>query len=365
VVNYAGRQVLVTGATGFIGARLAERLAFEEKASVRALVRDMRKSVWLSRSPMELVVGDVTEKLSLEKAVAGCDIVFHCVGIGGSSETCKAVNTEGTRNVLEAAQAAGVKRLVYLSSVAVYGPSLPDHADETAPSVRTGASYGDSKVEAEELISRFVLDHSMTVIVLQPTFVWGPRSEWFTVDPIRQMAAGAWQLVDEGQGTCHAVYVDNLVDAIMLAGLRPSLKSGEKFLVTDDQPCTWGEFWLAHARMVGKSSLPSFPSTRTAKHPIRLLDRWLWKFRDWLGDHCPDTGPFRYVVLAPRYVIRKGTALLRVKTIYSDWDLIKYARRYNVDIAKAKMQLGYNPKVSRADGMQEIERWLRDQRIIS
>lgn len=364
-MNYAGLHVLVTGATGFIGARLAERLAFETKASVRALVRDMRKSVWLSRSPMELVVGDVTQKASLEKAMAGCDIVFHCVGIGGSDETCRAVNIEGTRNVLEAAQAAGVKRVVYLSSIAVYGPSLPDHADETAPLVRTGAPYGDSKVEAEEFISRFVLDHSLAVIVLQPTFVWGPRSEWFTVDPIRQMAKGTWQLVDGGRGTCHAVYVDNLVDAALLAGHRQAIKSGERFIVTDDQPCTWGEFWLAQARMVGKNSLPSFPSARTSRHPIRILDRWLWKFRDWLGDHCPDTGPIRYVVLAPRYVIRKAAGLWGGQTIYSDWDLTKYARRYKVDIGKAKMQLGYIPKVSTAEGMREIEHWLRDQRIIS
>lgn len=361
MVNYAGLEVLVTGATGFIGARLAERLAFETEASVRALVREVRKSVWLSRSPIELVIGDVTQKASLEKAMAGCDIVFHCVGIGGSAETCRAVNVEGTQNVLEAAQAAGVKRVVYLSSIAVYGPSLPDHADETASLVRTGAPYGDSKVEAEELISRFVLDHSLNVIVLQPTFVWGPRSEWFTVDPIRQMAKGTWQLVDEGRGTCHAVYVDNLVDAALLAGHRHSIKSGERFIITDDQPCTWGEFWLAHAKMIGKSSLPSFPSTKSTKHPIRILDRWLWKFRDWLGDHCPDTGPFRYVVLAPRYVIRRAAGLWGGQTIHSDWDLVKYGRVYNLSVEKARLTLGYVPRVSREQGMRETQQWMTDQ----
>jgi nucleoside-diphosphate-sugar epimerase len=363
MVDYAGKSVLVTGATGFIGGRLAERLAFEQRAQIRLLIRDWRHAVWASRLPAHFIEGDVTQPDSLAEAVRGCEIVFHCVATGGSAEDCRRTNVEGTRNVLRAAQAAGVQRVVYLSSIAVHGPNPPEDADELAPLVRTGAPYGDSKVEAEELIAQFVREHSLPVVLVRPTFVWGPRSWSFTIEPVQQIMAGTWQLVDQGLGTCHAVYIDNLTDALLAAGVSPGI-DGEAFLITDDQPCTWAEFFYSYARMAGVRLLPSFPSKWLENHFVRRLDRRLERIHAALYDRMPGFEPVRVCCRAICYLIRRYRRRVDPNTIFGDWDLIKYARVGRLNTRKAQERLGYAPRIARVEGMRLTELWLRDQRIL-
>lgn len=364
MVSYGGKRVLVTGATGFIGGRLAERLVFEHHAEVRTLIRDWRRGVWLTRLPVEVVEGDVAKRESLDKAMAGCEIVFHCVGVGGDPGTCTETNVTGTRHVLEAAAACGVKQVVYLSSVVVHGPSPVEDADERAPLVRTGNAYGDSKIAAEEAIAEFTRAHPLPVVILRPTFVWGPRSEWFTVDPIRQIVSGTWQLVDGGTGTCNAVYVDNLVDAILLAG-QTRAAAGEAFLITDDQPSTWADFFGEYARMVGKSALPSVTSKWVMSSAIRNVDRAFATSLQLLDNHWPAREPWRFSFRAAHYGIRRVRRVLGTQTCFGVWDLLKYARQGVLSSSKAKTVLGYRPSVSIAEGMRETERWLRDQRLIA
>lgn len=364
MVDYKAKSILVTGATGFIGGRLAERLAFESQAEVRLLVHDWRHAVWVSRLHAQLMEGDVTRPDSLAKAIHGCEVVFHCAGVGGSPETCQRINRDGTRHVLEAALAANVRRVVYLSSVAVHGPNPPENADESAPLVRTGNAYGDSKIDAEETISSFAKGHALGVVILRPTFVWGPRSQYFSIAPVRQILAGTWRLVDQGLGTCHAVYVDNLVDAMLLAGVSPDV-DGAAFLIADDPPCSWADFFLAYAAMVGVRSVPSISATGLKDRAARRLNRALGRFHDFLGDHLPGFEPARLSCRATRLLLRRGRRVLFGSAPdFSEWDLSKYARRGTLNINKAREQLGYIPRISRSEGMRLTEAWLRDQRII-
>jgi nucleoside-diphosphate-sugar epimerase len=363
MVDYTGKRVLVTGATGFVGGRLAEHLAFSRQADLTLLVRDWRKAVWASRLPARLVDGDVTEPDSLAKAMADCQIVFHCVGVGGDLETCMRINREGTLNVLKAAAAAGVERVVYLSSIAVHGPNPPDNADERAPFVRTGSPYGDSKVAAEEALASFIAKTPLPVVTLRPTFVWGLGSPWFTLWPIRQMREGNWQLVDEGKGSCHAVHVDNLVHAMLLAGLAPRV-AGEAFLVTDNQEGTWGEFFLSYARMLGGIHLSSVSSARKRGSFIRWIKRITKRIHDGLSNRMPSSRlvglPFRATRLMTRQMLRWcGTV-----PVFDDWDLIKYGRRGALNTRKATERLGYIPQITREEGMRMTEAWLRDQRLL-
>lgn len=363
MVTHVGKTILITGATGFIGGRLAERLVFEHGCEVRALVRDWRKAVWLSRLPLTVVEGDVTIPSSLQRAMQGCDIVFHCVGVGGSAEACQQTNVQGTLNVLEAAVAAGVTRVVYLSSHAVLGPNPPADAGDGSPMVRTGAAYGDSKVAAEEAIAEFRRGNPLDVVILRPTFVWGPRSEWFTVHPVRQMRQNAWQLVNRGSGTCHAVYVDNVVDAMLIAARAPNV-AGEAFLITDDSPCTWADFFLNYARMLGKPSLPSVYPPLVRSRAVKALDRLLVRTSNSLEYRMPRLEPFRFACRLTVFGIRHFRRLVGTHTDLGEWDLVKYARRAPLDTAKARSVLGYRPSTSLAEGMRQTEVWLRDQRII-
>lgn len=360
MVSFQNTGILVTGGTGFIGGRLVERLALEEKACVRVLVHNWHKATWVSRTTATLLGGDVNDFESLTAAMAGCQVVFHCVGVGGSREDCWRVNVDGTKNVLEAARVVGVQRVVYLSSIAVHGPAPPDNANENAPFVRTGASYGDSKIAAEEVLWEFAKSSTVEITVLRPTFVWGPCSCWFTVAPVQEMKAGKFCLIEQGKGTCHAVHVDNLVDAMLLAAQKPEA-IGEAFIITDQQPCTWAEFFHEYAAMLGIARLPSVPlkHIRLAKRIDRVLGG-LYSNLSWR----PTIEPLRTLMRASRFSLRLVRRPLTPFVEFSDWDVAKFLRRGDLDTSKSRDRLGYRARLSRKEGMRDVEIWLRDQNII-
>jgi nucleoside-diphosphate-sugar epimerase len=360
MVGYSGRRILITGGTGFVGGRLAERLALEERAKVRVLVHDWPKAVWVSRADVELVQGDIRDIDLVAQAMQGCEIVFHCVGVGGTPDNCRSINVEGTRNVLKSAVDAGVERVVYLSSIAVHGPNPPNNANERDEFRLTGSPYGDSKVMAERVVWQFWQEHRLPVVVVRPTFVWGPRSAGFTMLPVNRMKLGRWFLVDSGRGACHAVYIDNLVDALLLTGVTPGAV-GEAFLITDGKGCTWAEFFGHYAQMLGLRKLPSVRSdlSRFTLPVAEYINGALAKF-----DYIPAHEPARILVRSVRWGLRVTARWIFPDDSLDSWDLLKYARRGQLNTAKARTILGYIPRFSLAEGMRETEAWLRDQRVI-
>src|SRR4051794_3341526 len=117
-----GRTVLVTGATGFIGGRLVEHLIRTEGAHVRALVRNFSKAARLARFAVEMVPGDLLAPDAVERAVAGCDTIFHCAyPNGGDEATRRAVTARGVELLFDAATRHRVRRVVHTSTISVYG----------------------------------------------------------------------------------------------------------------------------------------------------------------------------------------------------------------------------------------------------
>jgi nucleoside-diphosphate-sugar epimerase len=324
------------------------------------LVRDPSKAIWPAGLGIELIQGDVRDPVSIAQAVRECEVIFHCAVGGGSRDACMAINVGGTRNVLQAAADTEVGRVVHLSSIAVQGPSPPDNADEQDEFRLTGNIYGDSKVAAEKEVWEFWQQRRLPIVVIRPTFVWGLGSPLFTVKQVQCMKSGEWFLVDRGRGTCHAVYIDNLVDALLLAGVK-SAAVGEAFLITDGRPCTWAEFFGHYARMVGVRRLPSVSSfaARLAFRVVAFIDRLL----DKVGP-TPAKQPSRTFIRS----VRRGLQLIRYcparYAVFDHWDLTKYARRGDLNISKSRTLLGYAPRYSLEEGMRNTENWLRDHGII-
>jgi nucleoside-diphosphate-sugar epimerase len=251
----AGRRVLVTGGSGFIGGRLVERLIVEHGAEVRVLVRNLAAAARLVRFPVTVARGDVTNAGDVEAAVRGCDLVFHCAyGTTGSQKRRAWINTEGTRRLLEAARAAGVKRAVHLSTLMVYGQTGDGDLDETAPRRRFGNPYSDSKLAAE----RIALASGVPVAVLQPTAVYGPYGGVWTEAVLKTLKSGRQILVDGGDGLANPVYVDDLVSAMLLASVVDGA-AGEAFLVSSEERVTWKTLYGRFARMLGDA--PRTPRT--------------------------------------------------------------------------------------------------------
>ena len=263
----AGRTALVTGAGGFIGGRLVERLVVEHGAAVKVLVRNLAGAARLARFPLTIVRGDVTSPADLETATQGCEIVFHCAyGTSGSQKHRAWVNTEGTRRVLAAARTAGARRIVHLSTLMVYGHTADGDLDESAPRRRFGNPYSDSKLEAE----RIALSSGLPVAVLQPTAVYGPYGGVWTAAVLAALKTGRQILVDGGGGCANAVYVDDLVSAMLLAAVQEGAV-GEAFLISGEEPVTWRELYGRFEQMLG-----SRPRTvdMTADEALKYWRRW-------------------------------------------------------------------------------------------
>lgn len=246
-----GKKILVTGASGFIGGRLVERLVRHHGADVRVLVRGAASAARLARLPVDFVLGDVTRSTDLDRACAGREIVFHCAyGTSGSQKHRAWVNKAGTERTLEAARRAGAARVVALSTLMVYGQTGDGDLDETAPRRRFGNAYSDSKLAAEQIALQYAKSGRVPVAVLQPTAVYGPWGGVWTVQPLQTLKTGRMILVNGGDGLANAVYVDDLVSAMLLAAVRDEAV-GEAFLISGPEAVPWSELYGRFARMLG------------------------------------------------------------------------------------------------------------------
>lgn len=237
-------KILVTGATGFIGSRLCELLSLEYRLPYRALVRDFSRAARIARLDPELVAGDMSDAASLARAVEGCDAVVNLAH--GDDEGARKQTTQ----LVQACTAAGVRRLVHVSSMAVHGPAPgPEVLTEAnAPIRRWGEAYSDAKAAAEAVVVAAGNRGALETVVLRPTIVYGPYS--FFVTPVVQDARNGFvSLIDGGRGICNAVYVDDVCEAIMAALDREDANGGA-FLLNGDDRMSWREFITTFAGMV-------------------------------------------------------------------------------------------------------------------
>lgn len=271
------RPALVTGATGFIGRHLAERLLAEGQRP-RLLVRDPARLAPALRAGAELVVADLADQAALDAALEGVGHVFHCaanVATWGSWESFEAVNVQGLARLLAAAQGRISGRFVHLSSMDVYGfPPTPQ--DETAPAEGGAFFYGRSKAQGEALLRAFAARHGLEHVVLRPGNVIGPGAQFISRlgDELR---AALMLKIGHGRADFGFLYVDNLVDCLLWAAQAPQAR-GQCFNVRDPVTVDWARFIADLKRGVrGRALVLDLPfglsdlAARVMEAPWRLL----------------------------------------------------------------------------------------------
>ena len=234
---------LVTGATGFIGGHLTHRLV-HEGYRVRCLVRPTSDTSTLEGLDVEVVVGDLTRASTLARAADGCRYVLHggaLVSDWATTQEVTRVNVEGTRNLLEASVGASVSRFVHISTTDVYGYPGGTAIDETYPATRFRNWYAQTKLAAEREVRRAETAHKLDAVLLRPSTVYGPRSIEVVGEIARAIRGGNMFLVDGGRAIAGLCFIDNLIDAVLLA-LRHEAAPGHAFNATDGLEITWREF---------------------------------------------------------------------------------------------------------------------------
>jgi nucleoside-diphosphate-sugar epimerase len=238
------QKVLITGASGFIGTRLCERLHLYHRTPFRAGVRNFGNAARIARLGAEMAPVNLLKAETVEAALEGCDAVVH-LAHGDDAEAPRA-----TQNLIQACQKAGIRRFVHVSSMSVHGPSPgPECAvEESATIGRYGESYCDSKAEEERLVQAAISRDHFPAVVLRPTVVYGPHSA-FVLQVAAAAKLGSVSLIDNGAGICNAVYVDDVCGAIY-AALNKDRALGCTMFINGDERITWEQFTSTFARLI-------------------------------------------------------------------------------------------------------------------
>jgi NAD dependent epimerase/dehydratase len=233
-MNYQNKNVLITGAGGFIGSHLAERLA-REGAKVTALVHynALGSNGWLDSSPlrneMKIVAGDICDPGFMHSIIEDQEIVFHLAALIAipysyvAPESYVRTNVVGTLNVLQAARRCGVERVLHTSTSEVYGTALYVPIDEKHP-LQGQSPYSASKIGADKMAESFYLSFDTPVVTVRPFNTFGSRQSARAVIPtiLSQILTKGEVKLGSLTPTRDLNYVDNTVDGYMAAGLNPA-----------------------------------------------------------------------------------------------------------------------------------------------
>lgn len=231
-------KILVTGATGFVGRHLVEAL-LKRGEKVACLVRSKEKKFPFDKKKVEIKLGDLRVLGSLREALREIDIVYHLAAISGKSATAEdlyqRVNVEGTRNILEAAKKAKVKRFIFVSSAAVTGRLMHVPGSEVSPYGPTNG-YERSKVGCEKLVLEAIERDHFPAVIIRPGSIYGPRNIGSNMANFLKMAAkGFCILPGNGKNFWDMVYISDAVDGLILAGVKEKAV-GETFILTGSKP---------------------------------------------------------------------------------------------------------------------------------
>jgi nucleoside-diphosphate-sugar epimerase len=306
----------ISGGAGFLGLHLARRL-LAEGHEVRTLDIVPLDDAELERSVEELR-GDIREGAAVNELVTGAEVVVHAAAalpIQASRESIRSVNVTGTENVLQAARDAGVRRVVFISSTAVYGVPDKHPIEEDDPLVGVGW-YGESKIDAEGLCRVAAVE---TTIIRPKTFIGPERLGVFEIlfDWIRE--GRRIYILGKGHNRYQLLAVEDLVDAIVRAATEAGA-AGETF-------------------NVGATEFGTVRSDLQA-----------------LIDHAGSSSRLRPVPAKPAELVLRGLELLRLSPL-AEWHYKTAHRDSFVDVAKAQRLLGWQPRLSNRDALIETYDW--------
>jgi len=316
---------LVTGSNGFIGSHLVEKL-LQMKQEVFCLVRKTSNLQWIKKLPVTFVEGDVTNFNSLLSAVKDIDYIFHIGGIvrARSEAEFYQINHIGTENLLAAClqQHINLKKFIYVSSQAAAGPCLykkPRHESDPDQPISV---YGKSKLKAESAVLNY--QHHFPITIIRPPSVYGPRDDDI-LEIFKYVRLGVKLLSGMREKYISLIHISDLVDGIILAS-QNDRSNGKVYFISNDEYYSIAEIQSAIAQAMNIKTI-------TIRAPEILIDL-LAAMSETIAK------------------IRRRAALLN-----KDKALEMKQRFWLVDNSRIKNELGFSPKISLQDGIEETLKW--------
>ena len=329
-------KVLVTGATGFIGSFVAEKL-LAKGYTVRCIVRKTSNLRWLEGKNFEFIEGSLKDKASLEKAVEGVDYVYHIAGNTSAKNLDGYMkgNCEGTINLLEAviSKAPNIKRFLYVSSQTASGPALAaDKPTEVDMPMNPITDYGISKKQAEEAIHSYSKNYTgkLPFTIVRPPAVYGPRdTEIYSI--FKMIKSGFIAYMGFNHKLVSIVHVDDLSDGI-IAAAESNNTIGKTYFVSSEIFYDWKDVYQIMKQELGKKFVISIH----LPHSLVLAAGAISGFFGYFSKKPP---VFNY---------QKGIDFIQQYWICS--------------VKKSTEDFGYRQKVSIEQGIADTVKWYKDMK---
>ncbi|MCF6246769.1 MAG: NAD-dependent epimerase/dehydratase family protein [Desulfobacula sp.] len=330
----AAQKVLVTGGGGFLGKAIVKKL-LKNNIEVSSFARSYYTS--LDDLGVLQIQGDLSDKAAVEAAVKNIDAVFHVAakpGLWGPYEDYYKANVIGTENVILACQKYKIGQLIYTSSPSViFSESDQENIDETVPYPENYlAHYPATKALAEKLVSQ-AAKNGLPSITIRPHLIWGPEDNHLFPKLIQR--AGRLKMIGRKDDLVDTIYVDNAADAHSLAFQKlsenPTL-SGNIYFVSQDDPISKWKLVNAFFEIAGKPPIRGHVSARTAFIAGSVFE-------------------FVYKLLG----IKKDPPMTK-------FGAAELSASHWFNISKAKKDLGYVPRISTQQGLENLRQWYSSQR---
>ena len=326
-------KVLVTGANGFTGSYLIKILV-NRGYEVRGIVRQTSDLSNIKGLPIELYYADISSHPNFDDAFQDIDIVFN-IGAAYRVEGVPEkyfwdVNLEGTRKLLDAAKKKGIKRFVHCSTVGVQGNVKKIPSKENDP-YNPGDYYQKSKLAGEKLVLQYYKD-GLPVTIIRPTGIYGPGDTRY-LKFFKYINNGKFIMIGDGKTYHHLVYVEDLVEGILLAGEKKEAV-GEIFTIGGEGYLTLSEL----AKKIAEALDKPYP------HKINIP---VWPV--WFG------GLLCEMICKPLGI---NPPLFRRRVDF-------FVKNRAFDISKAKKLLGFQPKVTLEEGLRKTANWYKNQGFLN
>lgn len=318
------KSILVTGATGFAGGALAKKLV-DQGNQVIALVRETSNIDYLKSIGVALAYGDIVDRAAVIKAADGVDIIYHVAAVyrtaGHPDEYYESVNIGGVQNVIDAALEHKVSRTVHCSTIGVHGDIDEIPSNEESP-FNPGDIYQRTKLTGEELFAQ-AMSNGLVGSIFRPGAIYGP-GDMRLLKMFKQIKRGFFPLFGGGKNLYHLSYIDDLTDGIILCGEHPNA-IGQRFILCSDEYGTLRELSATIAKKLGVTA----PKLAPPIGPLMLAAKLCEAL-------CKPLG------IDPPLHTRRVEFFVKSRAF---------------DNQKARDLIGYQPKVSTAQGVAKTIEW--------
>jgi len=325
---------LVTGGTGFLGKRLALRLV-ELGHEVSVIGRNERVGLDLEESGINFIKADLKDTNEITEACKNQDYVFHCGALSspwGKYQDFYNTNVLGTKNIIQGCQKHKIKRLIYVSTPSIYFDFTDKfNISENTPLPENPVNdYAKTKLMAEKKIDK-AFNEGLPVITIRPRGIFGPGDTSILPRLIKANNNRFIPVIEHRKVLVDITYVDNIIEALLLCIDSPEYTLGKKYNITNGEPVLLYDFLENVITKLGYKFNPKTLSFNEAYKIAGLME----------------------------FISR--TLLFGKEPALTQYTVGILARSQTLDISSAKRELGYVPKISINDGVDELIRWWKDK----